>query len=68
MVEELDETMKSIIQCIIDNTNFKLEAAAGAGKTYSLIETLKYIKKYCNITFFLFFHILQKIAKTYLRK
>lgn len=45
MVEELDETMKSIIQCIIDNTNFKLEAGAGAGKTYSLIETLKYIKK-----------------------
>lgn len=45
MVEELDETMKSIIQCIVNNTSFKLEAGAGAGKTYSLIETLKYIKK-----------------------
>ena len=46
MAEELDETMKSIIQCIIDNTNFKLEAGAGAGKTHSLIETLKYVKKH----------------------
>lgn len=46
MAEELDETMKSIIQCIIDNNNFKLEAGAGAGKTHSLIETLKYVKKH----------------------
>lgn len=44
MVEELDETIQSIIQCLNDNLNFKLEAGAGAGKTYSLIETLKYIK------------------------
>lgn len=46
MAEELDKTMESIIQCIVDNNSFKLEAGAGAGKTYSLIETLKYIKKY----------------------
>ena len=46
MAEEIDKTMKSIIQCIVDNNSFKLEAGAGAGKTYSLIETLKYVKKY----------------------
>ena len=46
MAEELDKTMESIIQCIVDNNSFKLEAGAGAGKTYSLIETLKYIQKY----------------------
>lgn len=45
MVKELDETMEKIVSCINENKNFLLEAGAGAGKTYSLIETLKYIRK-----------------------
>lgn len=47
MAEELNDTMKSIISCIDENKMFLLEAGAGSGKTYSLIETIKYIKKNC---------------------
>lgn len=44
MVEKLDNTMQRIINCIEENKMFLLEAGAGSGKTYSLIETIKYIK------------------------
>lgn len=36
---------KSIIDCINENKSFILEAGAGSGKTYTLIESLKYIIK-----------------------
>ncbi|MFV5517033.1 UvrD-helicase domain-containing protein [Acinetobacter gerneri] len=41
-------SIKSLIQiqeCINNRQSFRLEAGAGAGKTYSLIESLKYIIK-----------------------
>jgi len=38
--QEADEL---VLQCLKDNKNFLLEAGAGAGKTYSLIETIKYL-------------------------
>src|ERR1700691_4754396 len=34
-----------VLQCLKDNKSFLLEAGAGAGKTYSLIETLRYLIK-----------------------
>jgi len=39
------EALDRIKGCINNNRSFKLEAGAGAGKTYSLIESLKYIIK-----------------------
>lgn len=38
--QEADECM---LQCLKNNKSFLLEAGAGAGKTYSLIETIKYL-------------------------
>lgn len=32
-----------VVQCLRDHRNFLLEAGAGAGKTYSLVEALKYL-------------------------
>lgn len=46
--EQLDEERKNleeIFQCINDNKSWCFDAGAGAGKTYSLVETLKYILK-----------------------
>ncbi|HAV4218269.1 UvrD-helicase domain-containing protein [Acinetobacter baumannii] len=37
------ESITRIKECIDSNKSFRLEAGAGAGKTYSLIESLKYI-------------------------
>jgi DNA helicase II / ATP-dependent DNA helicase PcrA len=34
-----------VLQCLKENKSFLLEAGAGAGKTYSLIETLRYLIK-----------------------
>lgn len=34
---------KKIIKCINERNHFALTAGAGSGKTYTLIETLKYI-------------------------
>ncbi|MBN2829423.1 MAG: ATP-dependent helicase [Candidatus Cloacimonetes bacterium] len=36
-------TLEKVFTAIDDRTNFRLEAGAGAGKTYSLIEALKYL-------------------------
>lgn len=41
---ELNDTLNTIFNSIENNKNFLLEAGAGAGKTYSLVETIKYIK------------------------
>lgn len=38
-------SLSQIQQCIDNRHSFRLEAGAGAGKTYSLIESLKYIIK-----------------------
>ena len=32
-----------VAQCLQDHRNFLLEAGAGAGKTYSLVEALKHL-------------------------
>tara|TARA_R110002050_G_scaffold271140_1_gene414316 strand:- start:2150 stop:2470 length:321 start_codon:yes stop_codon:yes gene_type:complete len=37
------ETLESLRGCIEQGQCFRLEAGAGAGKTYSLIESLKYL-------------------------
>ncbi|EHQ06507.1 UvrD-helicase domain-containing protein [Leptonema illini] len=37
------EALKQLRSCIDNNQCFRLEAGAGAGKTYSLIETIKYL-------------------------
>uniref|UniRef100_UPI00188CDA38 UvrD-helicase domain-containing protein n=1 Tax=Vibrio anguillarum TaxID=55601 RepID=UPI00188CDA38 len=37
------ETLESLRRCIEQGQCFRLEAGAGAGKTYSLIESLKYL-------------------------
>jgi len=37
--------LKKIRECLTERKSFLLEAGAGAGKTYSLIETLKYLMK-----------------------
>ena len=39
------KSLSQIQQCIDKKHSFRLEAGAGAGKTYSLIESLKYIIK-----------------------
>ena len=46
------EALESIFQCLDQGESFLLEAGAGAGKTYSLIEALKYIisKKGVDLT------------------
>ncbi len=38
-----EEALESIRACLAEGKSFLLEAGAGAGKTYSLIETLKYL-------------------------
>lgn len=38
-----DDSLNKIMKCIDDNKSFLLDAGAGSGKTWSLIETLKYI-------------------------
>ena len=38
-----EEALEKIRVCLRDGKSFLLEAGAGAGKTYSLIETLKYL-------------------------
>lgn len=38
-----NETQSRIHACIDQNKSFRVEAGAGAGKTYSLVEALKYI-------------------------
>lgn len=35
--------LNSVFQCIREHKNFRLEAGAGAGKTYSLIKALKHV-------------------------
>jgi len=37
------EALEKLRQCIDNNQCFRLEAGAGAGKTYSLIESIKYL-------------------------
>ena len=37
------KSLNQIQECINNKNSFRLEAGAGAGKTYSLIESLKYI-------------------------
>ena len=44
MAGKIDETFEKIIECLKKSKNFCLDAGAGAGKTYTLIETIKYIK------------------------
>ncbi len=45
MVGEVDEILNKIIDCLNNYNNFCLDAGAGSGKTYTLIETIKYIRK-----------------------
>jgi len=40
---EINDSLQQIIECIKQKKNFILEAGAGSGKTWSLIESLKYI-------------------------
>lgn len=40
-VEAAKETQKRVDACLDEGRNFRLEAGAGAGKTYSLVEALK---------------------------
>ena len=35
--------LEQIIECITENDSYVLEAGAGAGKTYTLIQTLRYL-------------------------
>ncbi|MCY1162121.1 ATP-dependent DNA helicase Rep [compost metagenome] len=37
------ESLRQIYECIVNKTSFRLEAGAGAGKTYSLIKSLIFI-------------------------
>jgi len=41
--EAAQRALNSIFQCILERKNFRLEAGAGAGKTYSLVKALKFI-------------------------
>lgn len=38
-----EEALKNLRYCIDNNLCFRLEAGAGAGKTYSLIESIKHL-------------------------
>ena len=40
-VEAAKEAQKRVDACLDEGRNFRLEAGAGAGKTYSLVEALK---------------------------
>lgn len=40
------EAEAAVAQCLQDHRNFLLEAGAGAGKTYSLVEALKHLIEY----------------------
>lgn len=40
-----EETLDKLFECIDTQQHFRLEAGAGAGKTYSLIKALKYLVK-----------------------
>lgn len=42
-VRASEETLAALVTALDNRRNFKLEAGAGAGKTYSLIQALKYI-------------------------
>ena len=44
--DEATHTLADVINALSAKQNFKLEAGAGAGKTYSLIEALRHILKY----------------------
>jgi DNA helicase-2/ATP-dependent DNA helicase PcrA len=37
------KSLKAVLKCIKDNKSFILEAGAGSGKTYNLIETLQFL-------------------------
>lgn len=39
------ESLEKVLNCIRERKNFRLEAGAGAGKTYSLIKALRYLIK-----------------------
>ncbi|BAQ09538.1 DNA and RNA helicases [Bacillus sp. OxB-1] len=43
--EAAEKAMKEIFKCLSQSESFLLEAGAGAGKTYSLIQALKYLVK-----------------------
>ncbi|MEU5235511.1 UvrD-helicase domain-containing protein [Streptomyces lydicus] len=43
--QESKETLRRILAALDGRCNFKLEAGAGAGKTYSLIDTLHYVMR-----------------------
>ena len=47
MVEKIDE-LKNIQECIENNNNFLLSGGAGSGKTYSLVQTINFIKENYN--------------------
>ena len=47
MVEKIDE-LKNIQECIENNKNFLLSGGAGSGKTYSLVQTINFIKENYN--------------------
>ena len=40
-----EEALKQMFACISDGRSFRLEAGAGAGKTYSLVKALRYLIK-----------------------
>ena len=48
MVEKIDE-LKNIQECIENNNNFLLSGGAGSGKTYSLVQTINFIKENYNV-------------------
>lgn len=41
--EAAQRALQGVFECIRENKNFRLEAGAGAGKTYSLVKALKFI-------------------------
>lgn len=43
-----EKALAKIRDCLAQRKSFLLEAGAGAGKTYSLIETLKHLIHYCG--------------------
>ena len=47
MIEKIDE-LKNIQECIENNNNFLLSGGAGSGKTYSLVQTINFIKENYN--------------------
>lgn len=47
MVEKIDE-LKNMQECIENNNNFLLSGGAGSGKTYSLVQTINFIKENYN--------------------